>query len=227
MNPLLSFDCSSTESDVFYIDRSSTEGVPARTNTPAVFNSTQLSGAVARETITISSVASLEPQIVTIYSDSRELTIPYGFGNQLPIAPPSLNDLNLTPNQFNVLATLAVIRSDDEYSPQSPEASISSPISTPPMNLGATEGWATMHTTTDDNTFYSEVEPRRVSWDSSPSEIFDSNDPRYVFFASRPSSTPLLPRQRKRKLSMVICFFKTGECPSTTVRHAASPYHQE
>ena len=73
---------------------------------------------MAWETITISCVALLEPQIVTIGSDSIEPTIPYGFGGQHPIAPPSLKDLNLPPNPFNVLATIAVIRAHEEYSPQ-------------------------------------------------------------------------------------------------------------
>ena len=62
---------------------------PALNNTLAVLNSTQISGAMARETITISSVASLERQVVTIDSDSNELTFPYGFGSQHPIVPPS------------------------------------------------------------------------------------------------------------------------------------------
>ena len=65
-------------------------------------------------TITISFVASPEPQIVTIDSDSNEPTIPYGFGSQHPIVPPSLNDLNLLPKPFNVLATMAVIQADEE-----------------------------------------------------------------------------------------------------------------
>ena len=78
---------------------------------------------MARETITISSVASSEPKIVAIDSDSNEPTLPYGFGNQHPNMPPSLNDLNLPQNAFNVLATRAVIRQNEEYSPQSPEPS--------------------------------------------------------------------------------------------------------
>ena len=49
------------------------------------------------EAITISSVASPEPQVVTIESDSNEPTFLYAFGTQHPIAPPSLNDLNLPP----------------------------------------------------------------------------------------------------------------------------------
>ena len=133
------------------------------------------------ESITISSVDSLEPQIVTNDSDSNELTFPYAFGTQHPKVPPSLNDLNLPPNPFNVLATMAVIQQDQEDSPQSSEPSDPSPISTSPMNLSTTEGWKTPHTTTDDNTFYSsENEPRRVYWDFSVDETFESNEPRRV-----------------------------------------------
>ena len=60
MNPLLSLDSSSTKSDVFYVERSSEEGSPAGNNTTAILNSTQISGAMAWETITISSVAPLQ-----------------------------------------------------------------------------------------------------------------------------------------------------------------------
>ena len=154
---------SSTDSDVFYVEHSSPERSPIRNNTPAILNSTQLSGAMDPGTITISSVASPEPQIITIESDSNEPTLPYAFGTQHPIVPPSLNDLNLPADPFNVLATMAVIQQDQEDSPQSPEPSDPSPISTPPMNLSTIEGWETPHTTTDDNTFYSSAnEPRRV-----------------------------------------------------------------
>ena len=183
MNPLLPLDSSSTESDIFYVERSSEKNSPARNNTPAVLNSTQLSGARARETITISSVASLEPQIVTIDSDSNEPTIPYRFGNQHPIVSPSLNDLNVPPNPFNVLATIAAIQADEDYGPQSPEPSNPSPICTPPMNLSTIEGCKTTHTNTDNNSCYSEDETRRVYCDSSPSETFDS---RYLSLQARP-----------------------------------------
>ena len=131
---------SSTDSDVFYVEQSSPEGSPIRNITPAILNSTQLSGAMEPESITISSVASPEPQIVTIDFDSNEPTFSYAFGTQHPIVPPSLNDLNLPPNPFNVLATMAVIQQDQEDSPQSPERSDPSPISTPPMNLSTIEG---------------------------------------------------------------------------------------
>ena len=118
-----------------------------------------------REVITISSVASPEPRIVTLDSDSNDPTITYGFGSQQLIRPPSLNDINLPPNPFNALATMAAIRADDAYSPQSPEPSIPSPTSTPPMNVSTIEGWDTTCTTTDDATFYTDDEPRRVYWD--------------------------------------------------------------
>ena len=114
---------------------------------------------MARETITISSVTSSEPRIVKIDSDTNETTIPDGFGSQHPIVRPSLNDLNLPPSPFNLLATMAVIRADDAYSPQSPQPSIPSPISTPPMNVSTIEGCETTHTTTDDATFYTDDEP--------------------------------------------------------------------
>ena len=137
----------------FYVEQTSTEASPIRNNTPAILNSTEISGAMERAVITISSVASPEPRIVTLDSDSNDPTMPYGFGNQQPIVLPSLNDLNLPPNPFNV------IRVDDEYSPQSPEPTIPSPISTPPMNVSTFEGWDTTHTTTDNDTFYTDDEP--------------------------------------------------------------------
>ena len=114
----------STDSDVFYVEQSSVEGSPIRNNTPAILNSTEISGAMEREVTTIFSVASPEPRIVTLDSDSNDPTITYGFRSQQPIVPPSLNDLKLPPNPFNVLATMAVVRVDDVYSPQSPETSI-------------------------------------------------------------------------------------------------------
>ena len=116
--------------------------------------------------ISISSIKSHEPQIVTNDSDSNEPTMPYGFGRQLPIIPPGFNDLNLPPNPSNILATMAVVNQEDGYdeiySPKSPEPSEPSPKSTPPMNVSTVVGWETPHTTTDDNTFYSDDESRRI-----------------------------------------------------------------
>ena len=140
-----------TDSDVFHVEHLLPARSPIRNNTPAIVNSTQLSEAMEPESITISSVASPEPQIVTIDSDSNEPTIPYAFGTQHPTVPTSLNDFNFLANTFNVLATMTVIQQDQQDSPQSPEPSDPSPISTPPMNLSTIEDWETPHNTTDDN----------------------------------------------------------------------------
>ena len=185
-----SFESSPTQSDIFYVERLLEERSPAGTNTPAVLNSTQLSGAVARETITISSVASPEQQIVTKESDSNEPTIPYGFGNQHPIVPPSRNGLNLPPNSFNVLNNLVVIQPEEEYSPQSPKTSNPFRICKSPMNLSTIEGWETPHTSTDDATFSSKYQPRGVYRDKSSNETFDCQERRQVSITSIPSSTP-------------------------------------
>ena len=219
------YSCS-TESDVFYVEQTPTEGSPIRNNTPAILNSTEMSGAMEREVITISSVASREPRIVTLDSDSNDPTMPYGFGNQQPIVPPKLNDLNLPPNPFNVLATMAVIRVDDEYSPQSREPTIPSPISKPPMNVSTIEGWDTTHTTTDDATFCTDDELRKVYWDISSSDTFDSNEPRNVSVASSLSSTPPPPPQQKRRLSMETSFPQKGGVSQHTCEACGQPLLQ-
>ena len=180
-----------------------------------------------REVITISSVASPEPRIVTLDSDCNEPAMTRGFGSQHPIVSPSLKDLNLPPNPFNVLVTMAVIRADEAYSPQLPEPSIPSPVSTPPMNVSTSEGWDTTHTTTDDATFYTDDEPRRVYGDISSSDTFDSSEPRIVSVALSPSSTPPTPRRQKTKLSIGMSFPKKGECFSTPAKHAAKPYQPQ
>ena len=165
--------------------------------------------------ISISSIASPEPQIVTIDDDSNEPTMPYGFGRQLTIVPPSLNDLNLPLNPFNILATMAVESNteetnDDNYSPQSPDPSELSSISTPPLNVIAFNSWATSYTTTDDDTFHSSNEPRRI----------------YFLPRSR-SPPPSPPRRQKRKLSLGMSFPKEGECRSTSAKHAVTRSPQQ
>ena len=218
---------SSTHSDVFYVKQSSPERSTIKNNTPVILNSTQLSEAMDPETITISSVASPEPQIVTIDSDSNEPTFPYAFGAQYPIVRPSLNDLNLPPNPFNVLATMAVIQQDQEQSPQSPEPSDPSPISTPPMNLSTIDDWKTTHTTTGDNTFYSsDNDPRRVYWDLSADETIESNEPRKVYPTRSPPSTPPPPPLQKRKLSLGMSFPKKGGVSQHTCEACGQPLPQ-
>ena len=131
-----------------------------------------------------------------------------GFGRQLPIVPLSLNDLNLPPNPFSILNTMAVVtqtRDDnDEYSPQSDP----SPISTPPMNASTFNSRETPHTTTDDKTFYSEDEPLRVYWTSTLDETFHSEDePRRIYLLSS-SSPPPPPRKMERKLEIRLSYPK-------------------
>ena len=205
----------STDSDIFYVEQSSNDQSVPRPNTPIVLNSTEISGDDTREMISISSIASPEPQIVTIDDDSNEPTKPYGFGRQLPIVPPSLNDLNLPPNPFNILVTMAVVHQtqnthDDNYSPQSPEQSVLSSISTPPMNVSAFNTWKTSYTSTDNDTFYTSDEPRRVYWDLSSNDDLGSSVPRNPSVASSPCVTPPPPRAQKRKLSLGMSFPKDG-----------------
>ena len=199
-----SFDMSSnisldsTDSDVFYVEQKSNEPSPHRNNSPNILNSTELSEQHTGRITSVSSIASAEPRIFTIDDDSNEPTMPFGFGRQLPIIPPSLNDLKLPPNPFNILATMAVANNtqeanDDNYSPQSPEPSEQSPISTLPMNKSAFNSWETSYTTTNDDTFYSSDEPRRI-----------------YFLPPTPSLPPSPPRKMKRRLSLGMSFPKNG-----------------
>ena len=75
---------------------------------------------------------------------------------------PSLINLNISPNLLKELNTMAMIQSNEGNSPQSPEPSIPSLISTPPMYVTTIEGWDTPHATTDDAKFYAEDELGRV-----------------------------------------------------------------
>ena len=118
----------STDSDVFNVEQISNQPSPQRNNSPDILNSTELSELHATRMPSISTIASSQPSIFTIIDDSNEPTIPYSFGRQLPIDPRSLNDLNLPPNHFNILATMLIANNtadanDDNYSPQSPELS--------------------------------------------------------------------------------------------------------
>ena len=155
----------STDSDVFYVEQISNETSPRRKNSPDILNSTEMSEHHAARMPSISTIASPQRHIVTINDDSNEPTMPYSFGRQLPIVPPSLNDLNLPPNLFNILATMAIANNtgeDDNFNPQSPEPSEPSSISTPPMNVSAFNSLETSYTTIGNDTFYSSDEPRRI-----------------------------------------------------------------
>ena len=189
-----SISIASSDSDVFYVEQISNELIPQRNNSPNILNSTEISQTHTARMPSVSSIASPEPQIFTIHDDSNEPTMPYGFGRQLPVVQPSLKDMNLPPNPFNILATMTVVThtqddNNDDYSTQSPEPYKLSPISTPPMNVSTFDSWETSHTTTDDKTFYSDDEPRRI----------------YVL----PSNPTPPPPPRKLKRSLGICW----ECP--------------
>ena len=214
----------SSDSDVFYVEQISNETSPQRNNSPNILNSTEVSEHHTARMPSVSSIASPEPQIFSIQDDSNDPTIPYGFGRQLLIVPPSLTDLNLPPSPFNILNTMAVVTQtqddNDEYSPQSPEPSDPSPLSTPPMNVSTFNSWETPHTTTDDNTFYSSDEPRWVYWTSPLDKTFDSEDePRQKYLFSSPSPPPP-PRKMKRKLEIGMSFPKDGECRSMSAKPA-------
>ena len=157
----------SVDSDVFFVEQISNEPSPARNKSLNILNLTEISHTHTAGMSSVSSIASPEPQIFTINDDSNDPTRPYGFGRQLPIVPLTLNDLNLPPNLFNILATMAVTNltedgNDNKYSPQSPEPSEPSPISTSPMNVSDFNSWETSYTMTDDDRFYSSDEPRRI-----------------------------------------------------------------
>ena len=91
------------------------------------------------------------------------------------------------------------------------------------MNVSTIEGWDTTHTTTDDATFYTDDEPRRVYWEISSSNNFDSNEPRNVYVASSPSSTPSPPRRQKRKLSIGNSLLKKGRVSQHTCEACGQP----
>ena len=99
---------------------------------------------------------------------------------------------------------------DDNYSPQSPEPSELSSISTPRMNVSAFNSWETSYTSTDNNTFYNSDEPRRVYWDLSSDDDLGSSVPRNPSVASSPCTTPPPPRAQKRKMSQEMSFPKDG-----------------
>ena len=188
----------SVDSDVFYLGQISNEPSPQRKNSPNILNSTELSEHHTTGMPSVSSIESLEPQIFTINDDSNDPTMPYGFRRQLPIVPPTLNDLNLPLNPFNILATMAVANNtedanEENYSPLSTEPSEPSPKSTPPMNVSAFNSWETSYKTTNDDTFYSSDEPRRI-----------------YYLPPSPTSPPSPPRKLERRLSLGMSFPKEG-----------------
>ena len=88
---------------------------------------------------------------------------------------------------------------DDNYSPQSPDPSELSSISTPPTNVSAFNNWETSYTSTDDNTFYTSNEPRRVYWDLSSDDDLGSSVPRNPSVASSPCFTPAASKSTEKE----------------------------
>ena len=95
------------------------------------------------------------------------------------------------------------------------------------MKVSTIDGWETTRTTTDDATFYTDNEPRRVYWDICSSETFDSNEPRNEPIASSPSSTPPPPRRQKRKLSIGMSFPNKGGVSQHTCEACSQPLPAE
>ena len=94
---------------------------------------------------------------------------------------------------------------DETYSPQSPEPSEPSPISAPPTNMSAIDGWETPHTTTDDNNFCSVHEPRRVHWNSPLDETFHSEgEPRQIYLLSGPAPPSSLLKMKNKIVKRMI-----------------------
>ena len=146
-----------------------------------------------------------------------------GLGVSTQLRHPASLNWTCRPTLSMCWRQMAVVRADEAYSPQSPEPSIPSPISTPPMIVSTIEGWDTTHKTTDDATFYTDVEPRRVYWDILSSETFDSNEPRIVSVASSTSSTPPPPRRQKGELSLGMSFPKKGGVSEHTCEACGQP----
>ena len=67
---------SSIDRQVFYEEQSSDDPSLHKPNTPIVLNSTEMSGKDTWEMISVTSIASPGPQLVTTDSDSIEPTMP-------------------------------------------------------------------------------------------------------------------------------------------------------
>ena len=104
LNTASNISIDSLDSNVSFMEQLSKEPRSQRNNSPNNLNLTKLSETSATEMLTVSSVAS--PNHKLEFSTMTSLNWQCGFGRQLPIIPPSLNDLNLPPNPFNILATM-------------------------------------------------------------------------------------------------------------------------
>ena len=225
MNPLLSLDCSSTESDVFYQERSSEKSNPIRNNTKVVLNSTKLSGAMKKETIRISSVASPEPRTVTIDSDSNEPTIPYVFVQSSSHCATQPHLSQLTAHPFQCVGHYG--RDSSGWTIQPPITGAIHPVS----NFDATNECGYQWRLGDN----AQNNGRRhiLYWRRAQTSLFGNFSKRHLWlqwakkriYCFEPFLQTAASTQKKRKESWALgCLFpKRGECRSTTARHAANP----
>ena len=66
----------SMDSDDFFVEQLSNEPRPQGNNSPNILNSTELSGTYTKQMPTISSIASAEPDIVTLDDESNDPIFP-------------------------------------------------------------------------------------------------------------------------------------------------------
>ena len=133
-------------------------------------------------------VASPEPQIVTIESDSNKPTMLYRCGRQQPLIRPSHEYLNLLMKRFLLMTPISpeLITEAQSHPPAIDDIPIQEEpvdvlyISTPSLMVSSINAW---ETSSDVGTSY-------------------SDKPQQISPASSPSSTPPPPRRLKRKMSL-------------------------
>ena len=166
---------------------------------------------MAREIISISSVASPELQIMTIESYWYETTMLSHSGRQQTIVRLSLNDLNLPMHPFNMMtAPFTETRSPFLAIMTSRYKSNHLIIPTYLHQQEWLLQWTLARHETLSDVFYSD-ESRRISVKSSP-----------TFTA--PASPP---RKQKKKLRVWMSFWKQEECCRTPAKPAVNHYQQE
>ena len=104
----------STDSDEFFVEQFSGKQSPPKNTTSRILNSTDITGPRPKENITHLSVASPEPQIIRIESDSKKPTFLFGYEKLEPITPLKFNDLTLMINLSNIMATVEIVRTTED-----------------------------------------------------------------------------------------------------------------
>ena len=115
MVPNISID--SVDSDVFFVEQVSNEPSPQRNNSMNILNSTELSQTHTAGMPSVSSIATPEPTTEKFQISMRTPTNQQchtDSDGSFPILPPNLNDLNLPPVPFNILATMVVVNQEHD-----------------------------------------------------------------------------------------------------------------